>query len=302
MDTILVGVAETATVDPHLRVAARLAEKLGATLHAVHAYRLPDPLLYPYMEAGTYDPDVARALHDGMIAQMEAAVAEIAPAGRVRCRAVPLPADTAVVQVAEEVGAELIVVGATTRGALSRAILGNTAQRVVRGASVPVLVTRAESELAPTRVLTTTDLSEHSSAVHRRGLALIRALGADEATRLRTLLVVGPELGAPQSMRPGLLEELRSRDLSAFLGSLGPFAACAEGTVREGDPAREILAEAEEWNADLLLLGTHGRGGVSRFLIGSVAEAVLKGAGCDLLLIPAAALPQAADATTSPRE
>ena len=56
-----------------------------------------------------------------------------------------------------------------------------------------------------------------------------------------------------------------------------------------GEHTSEILAEAEEWGADILVLGTQGRGGLSRFLIGSVAESVVRRAPCDVLVIPAAA-------------
>ena len=302
MRTIVAGIAEVATPDPHLRVAVRVAERLGAELHLVHAYRLPDPVLYPYMEAGTFNPEVARSVHEGVIAQLQAAVAELRPGVRVHCRAVPVPADSAIVHTAEEVGAELIVVGATTRGAISRAILGNTAQRVIRAASVPVLVTRAEDDFSLDRVLTTTDLSELSAAVHRRGLDLLRELGMTAAAKLRTLLVVGNDMDAPPALRQDVLANLMERDLGAFVSGLGPLAADTEPRVRTGESAAGIVAEAEEWDADLLLLGTHGRGGMSRFLIGSVAESVLKRAACDLLLIPAAALPGAADAPEPARE
>src|SRR5690606_39535490 len=65
--------------------------------------------------------------------------------------------------VAEEVGADLIVVGATRRGTLARTILGTTAQRVVRAARVPVLVNRRPGHSPMRRVLLTTDLSEGSA-------------------------------------------------------------------------------------------------------------------------------------------
>ena len=56
--------------------------------------------------------------------------------------------------------------------------------------------------------------------------------------------------------------------------------------MRLGLAATEILAEAKEWEADLLVMGTYGTTGLSRFLIGSVAETVARNAPCDVLLIP----------------
>ena len=64
--------------------------------------------------------------------------------------------------------------------------------------------------------------------------------------------------------------------------------------VREGETAEEILALAEEKNAGLICLTTHGRTGLSRSLLGSVAENVLRNAPCPVLLRRAVALPHAA--------
>lgn len=58
--------------------------------------------------------------------------------------------------------------------------------------------------------------------------------------------------------------------------------------MRLGDPAREIAAEAREWDADLLVLGTHARSGAARVLLGSVAEGALRSARCSVLVVPAA--------------
>jgi nucleotide-binding universal stress UspA family protein len=67
--------------------------------------------------------------------------------------------------------------------------------------------------------------------------------------------------------------------------------------LAEGDPAEEILRAAEEEGADLIVMGTHGRGGLSRLLMGSVAEAVMRKALCPVLTvrgpIPAEGAPEA---------
>ncbi|TMH64089.1 MAG: universal stress protein [Betaproteobacteria bacterium] len=54
--------------------------------------------------------------------------------------------------------------------------------------------------------------------------------------------------------------------------------------LRRGAPASEILSVAKEWRADLIVVGTHGQGGVARLLVGSVAEAVLRHAICPVLV------------------
>ena len=53
-----------------------------------------------------------------------------------------------------------------------------------------------------------------------------------------------------------------------------------------GHPKDEILLTADEWNADIIILGTHGRTGFDHFLSGSVAEKVVRRAKCPVLIIP----------------
>jgi nucleotide-binding universal stress UspA family protein len=294
--TIVVGVADIEGVDPHLEPAIRLAERLQATLFVVHAYRLPDPLLYPYIEMGVFQPELVKGVQEAVQAKLEARVAKLSPRGRVHCRTVPVPADAAIVEVAEKEKADLIMVGATQRGTLSRTVLGTTAQRVVRAAAVPVLVNRRPGHGALRRVLMTTDLSDLSAGVYRRGRAVVAFLAREDEAQFRTLLVVGHDLETPPHLRQQLLDDLLKKELGAFLERTSSAATTAR--VRLGDPSTEIVAEAVEWGADLLVLGTHGRGGVSRFLIGSVAESVLRAALCDVLVIPAAAVSPPAEVPT----
>jgi hypothetical protein len=61
-----------------------------------------------------------------------------------------------------------------------------------------------------------------------------------------------------------------------------PITPC----VRTGDPAGEIVAAGREWEADLIVVGTHGRQGIGRRFLGSVAETVLRHAPCAVLVIP----------------
>src|SRR5690606_41791573 len=62
---IVIGIAEVQEEDPHLAPAIRLAEALGATLHVVHAFRLPDPVLYPYASVSVFDPEVVQQIQEG---------------------------------------------------------------------------------------------------------------------------------------------------------------------------------------------------------------------------------------------
>lgn len=293
--TIVAGIGQSEQVDPHLRPAVRIAEAHGATLYVVHAYRLPDPLLYTYPEAAVVSPETLQAAHDATQARLEGQVAKVKGAGRVEVRAVAGPADAAIVDVAEEVDADLVMVGATERGTLSRTVLGTTAGRVLRASPAPVLVNRRPDSKLIRRVLLTTDLSDFSAQTLRLGVEMVRALATGDEVEMRTLLVVGDDLATPPAARLSVLQRIEAEGLRPFLERAAPAQVDTQARVRLGDAAREILVEAGEWGADMVVVGSHGRGGVSRFLIGSVAESVVRHALCDVLVVPAAALPGAGE-------
>jgi nucleotide-binding universal stress UspA family protein len=72
-----------------------------------------------------------------------------------------------------------------------------------------------------------------------------------------------------------------AREMTALLRSAGH---AAEADRREGDAATELLAAAKEWKADLIVMGTHGRTGLARLVLGSVARNVLHHAPCSVLI------------------
>jgi nucleotide-binding universal stress UspA family protein len=283
--TIVAGVAAVHAPDPILAPAIELARSTGAELHFVHVYELPDPLLHAYAREGLLGPDFGSRYRDQLRECLEAEVSGLADDVPIQCHAVPGSASETLCATAEEVRADLIVVGATRSGKLLRTILGSTAERVVRSASLPVLLLR-QPRIALSRVLLTTDLSEFSAAVHEHGLDLVEALAGTAPPSLRSLLVVWYEMAFPPPLRRDSLEEVAQQELDSFLQARRERAKGVEGRVRIGDPAKEISAEAAEWPADLLILGTHARRGGSRFFLGSVAESAVRSTTTNVLVLP----------------
>jgi len=280
---IVAGLSELSAGDPTLLVATEVARAAGAELHLVHAYQIP-PLM-------TMSPGMEVAFPEGYARYAELlldalhAAAHALPGGEAaKCRVVlGAPAST-LAAVAAEVGAELLIVGAARRSRLGRAILGTTAQRVLREATVPVLVARRPVTRPPRRVLLTTDLSALSSAVHEAAVDTIDAfLGVPE--RVRSLLVIGWD-GAPAPLTPESVQRAARAELEAFLQERDSVLPIVEPAVRTGIVADEIVAEAREWDADLLVVGTHARGWGARLMLGSVAEAALRDAPCNVLAVP----------------
>ena len=273
MRTIVAGVASPDAPDPLLPHAAETARALGATLHVVHAYD-------PGGEDGARDAAE-------LLRRLEARVGADAPGTAVVCHVAEGEATECLPRVARAVGAGLVVVGATRKNRIWRHFLGTTAEGVVRRAEVPVLVQRSSLADGPRRVLLATDLSEAGVEVHERGLDAAGALCPGCAPDVRSLLVVedGAAPPAPRAAR----EEEAQRRLDAFVRGRRPRARGVQCKVRLGVTADEILAEASEWAADLVVVGTAGHAGAPPHHLGATAGATLRGAPCNVLAVPSAA-------------
>lgn len=142
------------------------------------------------------------------------------------------------------------------------------------------------------RVLIAVDRSAPAARAARVGGNLALRLGA------RVLLVhavdstyayaaPAPALGAVPPV--GLYDELRrdGQELLTTVSGRFPASARPEALLREGRPARAILDAAREAGADLIVIGTHSRGGIERLILGSTAEAVLREAPCPVLTVQA---------------
>jgi nucleotide-binding universal stress UspA family protein len=119
------------------------------------------------------------------------------------------------------------------------------------------------------QILVATDFSEQADAALRVASTYARALGA----RIHLLHVISRD----EADVTGLLA-----DAKAALGPDVPVSIASMG----GDPAMEIVRHAASLGVDLIVLGTHGRTGVSRVLLGSVADRVMRAAPCPVLVVP----------------
>jgi nucleotide-binding universal stress UspA family protein len=96
--------------------------------------------------------------------------------------------------------------------------------------------------------------------------------------------VVAPEGGYPAGELIALAEQDGKRLLAGFSqrASVQPPPL---KFIQVGKPATEIVKAAQEWPADLIVIGSHGRGGVQRLLLGSVADGVMRHAKCPVLVV-----------------
>jgi nucleotide-binding universal stress UspA family protein len=185
---------------------------------------------------------------------------------------------------AEAWHADLVVVGSYGRSGLPRA-LGHVAERTVRYAHCDVLVARASTGKGP--VLAATDLSQPSLG------ALVA--GAQQASRRGVSLEVVHAIGfldveatyVIDQATPGI--SLATSDDEAFrlplVQAVRRLGIDAECKILRNPAAVAIVKEADAIGAELVVVGTHGSTGLARLMLGSVAEKVIRAAGCSVLLV-----------------
>lgn len=188
-----------------------------------------------------------------------------------------------IVDFAESENCDLIVMGSKGHGFLERVLLGSVTRRVIGFTRRDVLVVPPRADLRWKKIMLATDGSENSQPAGNRALELAQAYGAD----LEVLSILEAP-GKLSGSSDGVLEELqqRKRELLAEIGAqaeaLGIKTSCS---LSQGYPARTIVAKARESGSQLIVMGSHGRTGLTRLLMGSVTERVIGLAPCPVLVV-----------------
>jgi nucleotide-binding universal stress UspA family protein len=184
---------------------------------------------------------------------------------------------------ASETGAALVAVGGRHHGALARAFGGSTAHYLLHTLEIPMLVA-GPAAARVRRILVAVDLSYATAPA----LATARRLAAWLGARLRVLHVVEPVLVPVEVPVTVDQEELMRRSREAYdelvTGQLG--LPPEDRVIRTGAAAETIAAEALAFEADLVVLGSHGKGWVDRLLVGSVTEDLVNLLPTSLVIVP----------------
>jgi universal stress protein E len=283
--TIVIGTSLAPGSDDIVRMGVAVARATGATPWLAHGYTL-ELLPTPF---GPLDlrfiGEQEATLRAALVRQAErTGLADLPGFAADRIQLTADAPDRAIVDLAQRVAADLIVVGAHEGGALHRLLLGSTADGVIHRAPCPVLVGRSPESFPPARVEVAVDLSPVSAQALRQGLAFLDGLGVDRG-ETEALFVLSPlEIASSLHFSSEQIERFAREELRRFLDENG--AALPLVQMRCGYPWEEIVAALKERRADLLILGTHGRHGFERLLLGSVAFEVLHKASCNLLVVP----------------
>jgi nucleotide-binding universal stress UspA family protein len=200
--------------------------------------------------------------------------------------------------VARDWKADLVMVGSHEIGWLTRLFVGSTAQSVLRGAPCSVEIVRpfqSDGRLpvgGPIKILAATDGSEFSEA------ALCSLAERPWPAGSTAKVISIPELILPLRefpyFEPHEVEDLNIASIdeakaAAAAGvkilSTGSLKICCDIPAEQEMPWRLILREAEKWQADMIVVGSHGRRGFDRLTMGSVSEAVALHAKCSVEVI-----------------
>lgn len=206
---------------------------------------------------------------------------------------VGIPEDS-ILEVAHNADVALVAMGTHGKTGWDRLRLGSIAESTLRQAPCPVLTVSAPvtpspsgnpSRLSIARLLVATDFSTSSKAALRTAIVLAKRLNA----RVVLLHAAEPS-GSLQS------EPLRANDLSRkhyaqqfrkLISASRADEVITDKVVITGDPVEVILDEAKHQKADLIIVGTQGRRGMKRLMLGSVAEAVVRRAACPVVVVKA---------------
>ena len=275
--------------DQALREASERARRVRA--HLIVCHIVPDLLrtsvLFPQQHAAeaVAQLELRRAAHQAVIeratqvsgrqaSELEIIVDQGTPYARI-------------VEHAERAQADLIVLGSRGATGLTRLVLGSVAERVARYAHAQVLIVRAGTGRTG-RVLVATDLSDPSLPAIAAAAREAREPGVS-VTVLHCIdipaFLAWRGLDPAPVVLPDVLEGVRERMQSELEQAMARFHLQGEPRVSDGSPVASIVATAEQLGADLVILGTHGRTGLRRVALGSVAESVIRHAPCSVLVV-----------------
>jgi nucleotide-binding universal stress UspA family protein len=302
LTTIVIGTSLSEVSDEIVRAGAAVARASAAAVWLVHAH--PPTALPPETGAGDgqlfeQQVEILRDLLAKQASRTGLADAAGFDPGRLHLMMGSPP--RVLLELAREAQAGLLVLGAVEGGTLHRILLGSTADGVTRKAPCPVLLIRSAAAFPPLKVEIPVDLSPCSGNALRQGLDLLASLGA--APEAEVLLVLNPlELAGSIHFTSDQIERLAGEELARFLAENGPSPVPLRTRILTGYPREAIVSALEERQVDLAILGTHGRGGLERLMLGSVASEVVRHANCNLLVVPPAPEPTAKTAKKRTQE
>jgi nucleotide-binding universal stress UspA family protein len=186
----------------------------------------------------------------------------------------------------------MIVMGRRGRTGLKRLLIGSVAKRTIGHAPCNVLVIPRKATLDCSTILVATDGSKYSEVAAREAVRMAKSCGAD----LVVVTAVHAASSAPLDIVTSTMQKdmIASKEMTSAENTIRTAKELAEkeqvkteAYIYAGNPADVIIHTAKEKKADVIVVGSHGRTGLERLFMGSVAERVIGAADCATLVVKA---------------
>ncbi len=295
---VLLAYDGSAGADDALGLTAGMAWPPDTTIHVVNIIEpVTLAMVGPWDRGAGFSAELDAAISAYAQERLESAVDRLRGTGReADGRLLRGRAGSTILDVAGELGVDVIIVGSRGQGAISSLVLGSVSGEVVDHAAVPVMVARAATL---SRIVVATDGSPSAATAE----ALLADWPIFASVPIEVVSVVDVELPWASGVAPtaysrvleAYAEDLRiarqnherlATDAAERLRAAGRDA---RSWLREGDAATEIVAVARQQGAELIVLGSRGRTGLTRLLLGSVARNVVSGSEASVLIVREAA-------------
>ena len=207
-------------------------------------------------------------------------------AGRIQTRVSTGSPAKIILSTAEEEHIDLIVTGARGTGPIEELVFGSVSHRVVTHARCPTLMVKRPVRSLQRVLLAVEGADDAEAARHFLETKPFK-------DRVQVTVFTCPPINRPEwpveivSMEPHVQDAIKSAKVfvDGVASQLVGLGYEAHGRVTVGIPALVVTQQAAETNADMILMGSHGRRGLTRFLMGSVAHAVLHRSRCPVLTV-----------------
>lgn len=258
-------------------------------LDLVHAITLPDynyAMITPELRQ-EFQAEIEAKLRkegEGILAQAKEGLPSDFPQAQ-EIHQTGHPVDV-ILETAQSAKSHLIVLGARGLGQVKELMLGSTSHRVLMHAPCSTMVIKKPVPRLKKILLPVEGEEDITTVLQFLALQPFR-----ETVDIDVLAVwPQPQLAWPVTLGQSKLLELHAIEeaqdrMKTVTDRLTRMNYSAEAKVGMGDPAYAILEQAEASQADLILMGTHGRGGLARFFMGSVSHSVLHQANCPVLIV-----------------
>jgi len=187
-----------------------------------------------------------------------------------------------IIDLAEAENCDLIVLGRKGMSRIERVLMGSVTARVIGHSQRDVLVVPEDTKIGWKSIFLSTDGSKYSEAATNKAIDFARSYGGE--IKAVSVVDVTEEFMA---QAPGAVESLVKK-AKGFVEDVKKKAEAqgvkTETFVREGEPYKVVTNLAKEYDSNVIVVGSHGRSGLRRLMMGSVAERIIGYAPCPVLV------------------